>query len=924
MRDDRHLNKFLYILGNELFYEPLEKHYKNRDEYANVIKTLLADAPRAWRVSRDGFWIHANPQPEEAGVETPEFYPLPKQGWKVHVSATLKNDLSILERVARVAMGKGVPFKFALDRDVYSLMTSKVWARGGSGKFMTLYPRDVAMFKDLLEFLYAELEGEEGPYILSDRRYKDCRVLYYRYGGMQPIQQLEVLGTKTLTITDPNGNALPDVRLPYFEPPAWAPDPFPTAGSTETEEATGNTAALKNGRYEVTQALAFSNSGGVYLARDLEAERTVVLKEARAHTLLDRQGNDAVRLLQKEQAILELLQGKGIAAEPLDSFTAWENFFLVQEYLPGLDIREIMLTRTPLMKVEPTQDYSREYYEIYRRLFTSFARGLGHLHEQGVVFGDLSVGNFKVEAESWGVRFFDFEGAYRQGMDEEVFLFTPGFKREQSIRAEASGFDEDLYAMGALMLYLLFPIAALGSLRKDDLFATVLSTMLDDLGWTETPVLQIVQGLTRGDMTCDRLIGLLAEPVEILAPSYREGADRAFAGETAKALGSFLLASIRPGAKDQLFASDPFAHRTNPLSLGFGASGVLYSLSKCGFEVPRDGIDWLERKLDDSRAGDLAPGLLTGTAGIAWCLWELGLQDRAADLMATTHASPLLLSHPSYLYGMAGVGLANLFFYLRTREVGYLERARDLATALTESAHECDRGMYFGASDEDVKIGFGYGQSGVALFFLRLYEVTGNESYLELGQQMLDFDLAHAMPNPNGGVAFPGNPSNTGTLLCYLEEGSAGVARVTMRYGLLDRLRPILRSVHRKYAVFSGLLYGLGSFVDVLTDAYRFSGDREYLAMAERPASGIRDLYLFQTPRGLAVPGDGLFRVSCDYATGVAGVMRVLHRYRHLDAADFVLDDIDLAGEDISAATAEVLAGSGDSAVWEENSRASS
>jgi hypothetical protein len=42
----------------------------------------------------------------------------------------------------------------------------------------------------------------------------------------------------------------------------------------------------------------------------------------------------------------------------------------------------------------------------------------------------------------------------------------------------------------------------------------------------------------------------------------------------------------------------------------------------------------------------------------------------------------------------------------------------------------------------------------------------------------------------------------------------------------------------------------------------------------------------------LATPGDNLFRVSCDYATGVAGVLRALHRYSHLEEADFVLDEV--------------------------------
>ena len=38
-------------------------------------------------------------------------------------------------------------------------------------------------------------------------------------------------------------------------------------------------------------------------------------------------------------------------------------------------------------------------------------------------------------------------------------------------------------------------------------------------------------------------------------------------------------------------------------------------------------------------------------------------------------------------------------------------------------------------------------------------------------------------------------------------------------------------------------------------------------------------------------PGDGLFRSLCDYTTGLAGVMRALHRFAHLEESDFVLDE---------------------------------
>jgi len=340
-----------------------------------------------------------------------------------------------------------------------------------------------------------------------------------------------------------------------------------------------------------------------------------------------------------------------------------------------------------------------------------------------------------------------------------------------------------------------------------------------------------------------------------------------------------------------LFPVDPFVHRTNALSLGFGASGVLYTLRKCGFEIPKDATGWLEQKLDKAAREPLSPGLLTGASGIAWTLWELGFEDRATELIRRANKSSLLKAHHSYLHGMAGIGVANLHFYVRTSNSDYLAVANDLGDSLLASARVNERGLYWEA-DGLLHLGFGYGQSGVALFLLRLAQLTGHEHYRVAGIRALEFDLSHGEEREKGVLSFPRTPGDP-TALPYLEEGSAGIARVAIRYGLWDqRLEMILAEAHRKYSGYAGLLYGLSSFVDVLTDAYLFSKDVKYLEMAKRSLTGIRDLYLIKQAKGLATPGDNLFRISCDYATGVAGVMRTLHRFTHHEKADFLLDEL--------------------------------
>ena len=437
---------------------------------------------------------------------------------------------------------------------------------------------------------------------------------------------------------------------------------------------------------------------------------------------------------------------------------------------------------------------------------------------------------------------------------------------------------------------MMFPIAAFSTLHEG-VFDQVLRILLEDIGWSETPLFNIINRLSKNEMTAAQAYELLDQPAQIQPPSYDGYIDDESVDEISQQLGRFILANIRADRDDTLFPADPFIHRTNPINLGFGASGVLYSLNKCGFEVPKDAFDWLEQKLERVVPKDMPPGLLTGASGIAWALWELGLEERALDLMRMANESPLLKTHHSYLYGMAGIGTANLYFYSRTKKPEYLAVANDLADVLLRSAQENEHGLYW-ESDGLLQLGYGYGQSGVALFLLHLFHVSGKERFLFEGQRALEFDLAHSEEREHEVLSFPRAPGEP-TVVPYLEEGSAGIARVAIRYGLWDeRLEMILSDLHRKYAGFTGLLYGLASFVEVLTDAYQFSNDEKYLEMARRPIRGIRDLYLLKYPNGWATPGDNLFRISCDYATGMAGVMRTLHRFTHLEEADFVLDEV--------------------------------
>ena len=371
-------DSFLYTIADEEFYEPLDRYRPMEDHFLDPVRRIL---PQDWVTDRTGPWFHCHPPHAR----------IPDQGWKIHVSATLGNSVPVLATVVRLLVREAVPFKFAIDKLMLYFLNFKRWPRGGAGKFITVYPTDVEQCRALLESLHRVTVGFDGPYILSDRRYKDG-IVFYRYGGLLPVRVLDEKGGRTLVVKAADGALLNDDRLPYFQLPPGVADPF----LVEEPSTFEGDFTLKEGRYRIESALAFSNTGGVYRARDTETGTEVLIKEARPFTNTSNLGTDAVYLLKKEYRLLAMLEDAVVAPRPMDFFKQWEHFYLVEEFVEGVALRYFIMGRALALRTRPTPEAAKAYYDDYRRVFLSVANALKVLHDRGIVFGDLSLLNLLV------------------------------------------------------------------------------------------------------------------------------------------------------------------------------------------------------------------------------------------------------------------------------------------------------------------------------------------------------------------------------------------------------------------------------------------------------------------------------------------------------------------------------------------------
>jgi len=864
----------LYIIADRTFYESVARYTPNDKDFRDEVALGLSTT---WQMERTGVWYYcfpANP-----------LFRVSHQGWKIHVSSELTHAAELLRRVLPILKQREVSFKFAVDRQMLTLLNSKLWHRGGSGKFITIYPPE-EVFQTLLQELDEVTADLNGPLILSDRRYHESKVIHYRYGGFKPINKLSIEGYRVPQIVDPAGKMINDERLPHFSPPEWAVDPFPLSQESSDEPE----ATLGDRRYRVEEALTFTNAGGVYVGADTHSHgRRVVIKEARPWVHVRDESHYATDLLKKEYRMLQQVADAGVAPEPIDYFTDWEHDFLVEEFISGESIAKRWATDNVLIRTRPSAKEYRSHRNRYRKTLSQLCSVLSILHSRGIIFGDLSPNNLIISEDGSSLRIIDFEGACFVGDIAPIRLYTPGFA-PRAVERQMPCPADDLYALGALMAYLLFPYNMLYFL-DDTSKERIIPILCREVGFTPD-LADLILALMNSDAalrpTIDSVVQFLDSAQadhngsRLVSPHYTDTEKPQDSALVPKLL-SFVKAHLSCDRKDRIVPCDKEGFATNPLGIAYGAAGVAMTLQEMEGAIPSGLRDCLSAdRLTDDR--EIPPGLYTGMSGIAWVLWECGMHDRALALMKRACNHGLALTNPNYLHGMAGQGIAALWLHSKSASDDLLSFALSAGEHLLKTVDYTSEEQ-IPWNYEGFDHGLGKGCSGTALFLLYLHCVTGDKRFLDLGEFALSVDLEAALRTDDGGLSWRRFNSGSNVVYPYWKQGSAGVGSVVARYLAVTkkdeyrrRMDGIFIDLDRRYTLFPGLFYGQSGIGHCLLDCYHLLGDTRYLTAAGHIAEGVMVHFL---PRdgGIAIPGDGLFRLSCDYATGSCGVASFLARF---------------------------------------------
>jgi len=340
-------------------------------------------------------------------------------------------------------------------------------------------------------------------------------------------------------------------------------------------------------------------------------------------------------------------------------------------------------------------------------------------------------------------------------------------------------------------------------------------------------------------------------------------------------LATAILASATPAREDRLFPGDIAQFRPGGgVGFGYGAAGVLYTLSVTGAGRFPEYEEWLARRAKDPAPGTRV-GFYDGLHGVAYVLDHLGRRAEALDVIDRCLREPWQELGYDLAGGLPGIGL-NLAHFAELTGEPELRAAADRAVELTADRLAVPDDAPPISGNGNPYAGLTHGYTGAALLFLREYERRGDPGLLDLAATALRRDLRRCVVRPDGAMEV-----NEGwRTMPYLGRGSAGIGLVLDQYlahradeQFAEASEAIHRAARAPFFIQSGLFAGRAGILLYLLH-------RGETAAAE---SQVRRLAWHALPYadGLAFPGEQLLRLSMDLATGTAGVLLALGAALH-------------------------------------------
>ena len=823
-----------YCDTNPWFYDEI-KYDEN--------KHFTVELPMGWEKRETDDWTYCNKVNST----------LPIQGWKIHVSATLRNARRILKCVADYCVAKGICFKYVPTYKALHLKNGKNANRASSGKFITIYPITDGELADTLSSLDMQLKGQKGPYILSDLRWNEGP-LYVRYGGFKAMT-LKREGTDVPAISRPDGSLVPDKRVPYFIYPQWAHIPKCLVTTIKNFE---QDATLPP--FQVERAIKISNGGGVYKGRYHDCD--VLIKEGRPYAGLDGNYVSAYQRIDNEASILKRLQNIPGIPTFYDHIHVWEHNYVLMEFIDGDPLTTYVSKRNTLIQNDEGKE---QYVKTTIDIIDQAKQILDEIHKRNITIGDIQISNIILDRNN-KIHIIDFEVA-TDSETNSIPLGAPGFVT----KTINNRFRRDEYALARIALYLFVPFNP-----ELQLAPSLELSRLDFIKHHFGPeAFRYLQRLFK-----------IADPdsVERSAGQFNAAGLNAVNSHNLRAVSSKIISgvmTVRNSTSLVEFPSDicVYQGRASSLSAGYGLAGIILSAWRTGAGVDEVLID----KLDNLVAHKITRknedyGLFTGLGGSVCVLSETGRQENAIRYVSFINEVNLQSLSLNMSSGLAGILLAIVSLRSEVREAD--EVLKLLVTEIEKRV--CSKSVN-DLSQILPDAGLSNGCSGLAVALSSIIDLkcfaSDKERLSSLIAQLLHADLHNCKKYKDGSLQV----DDDYRLLPYLGKGSAGILvghSLAQASGVCTfnqkTVSELIKACCSPYYMESGLVRGVAGIIDALA--------LEYCITRNFDISSILDVHLEDLSLHTMLDNKGNYffagaeglRISTDLLTGTSGIALVL------------------------------------------------
>lgn len=656
-------------------------------------------------------------------------------------------------------------------------------------------------------------------------------------------------------------------------------------------------AELKTGdvvlsQYLIKNVLKEDTKGNVYKAIYVSGILNwgvCILKEAKVSHALDKHGRTMLERLKWQYKLQQAFEAFAPVAKPISLFEYRGNLYMAMQFLRGQSLEEFMnhherVLNESLNNMDELGKSALDY--LKQILFT-----IKKLHEHGYVHRDITPGNFIIKGKS--VFLIDVELAY--SMNEQYpsppfELGTEGYMSPEQRKSRIPVFDEDIYAIGALLFRYFTTIhPSKLNIENDNELKAQLEFCIHD-SQISSIIYRAMSGVERNRPSIDEINAVIANYGRGNKKIVTSSPDNSVIQSAIDALMSPLMVDENGWFSENIYAKStktfekvhyPFFNR--------GSAGVLYLLSKVhkfGYQLNGD-IDGLVKKsLDqyDSLPDDNG-GLHFGSGGIALSLAEV--YSSGLIMMSPEKLEYLerLLLQPvqgiNYKNGLSGKGMSALYC---------VDRGLDIKVPLSSWVKEIVSCQLKDGSWPQLqlsKIGknassFSTGVAGIVYFLLSYGEIYNDLAALASAQRGLQW----LRKNP---------PEINNSLDHWWCKGIGGISLAFMKGYTIFKQQVYKEACSKVLSYYNdhilynnlGQCHGLSGLGEIYLEGWQTFRDDIWLQRADWIATVLSKLSNrhpqygnYWYPQRSSVP-------TADFMVGNAGIIHFLLRVQYPDQVKF-------------------------------------